>query len=208
MRLLQVDETVERPPVSEKCLGRERGADVSEHGEPLRGRDGQRRVRGAERGAVDQGESVLGVECDGGQPERGEHFGAGAELPRVPHRALTDQCRGHVAERHQIPARTDRATLRNHWQNVVGEQVGERQDDGRVDRGIPPAQAVGSDEERRPHHLRRCRWSRPVQVVADEVVLQLGRLLRRDLPHHAVPETGGDPVDRHAGLDEAELHQP
>uniref|UniRef100_J3LEZ0 Uncharacterized protein n=1 Tax=Oryza brachyantha TaxID=4533 RepID=J3LEZ0_ORYBR len=157
---------------------------LAEHGGQHLGEDGQDvgvehhggRQRGPHGRAIDDGETLLGVQreepaLDAGELERlgGVHLPAvGGDGLRVG--AARDEA-GDVGQRHQVTGRGDRPAERQARGHAGVEQLGDRLEDLEPDARVPLKERVDAHQHGRPHRLRRQRV--PVGAGAEDSGVQM-----------------------------------
>ena len=138
----------------------------------------------------------LAPSSSGCRPAARSASAAGQHLAADLREALADQHQREVRQRSQVAAGAQRAA-RGHHRVHAGSQQVEQQ----LHRLEPHARAalgerVGAQQRGRPHDLDGERIADPAGVAAQQVQLQLGRLLRLDVDIHEPPEPGVDAIGR------------
>ena len=182
--------------VSEQRLGGHCGQQVRQVGE-LSGcsrRDAGERAH--ERGAVEQRQPLLGLERERLQAQLSQHLAGVARLPVEGDPRIAGDRTSHVGKRNQVATGPARAALGDLRHDVVVEQFEQSLHQLHAHAGVALGQAVGPQQHRDPHDLWRRKRTGPATHEPEQILLQLGRLGRGDLPVRAVAQSGGHAVDR------------
>ena len=145
--------------------------------------------------AVGQGQALFGFEGDRRQTGGAEGVGRGCWPARpVDHLPLTHQGQGHVRQRSQIAAATERAVFADDRRDSGVEQADQTVDQLRSNPGISLGQGGGPQEHHGPDRLRFNLVAHGGGVGADQTDLQGGPLPGGDVPLGQGAKAGRQPV--------------
>ncbi len=141
-------------------------------------------------GPVEEGEALLRLEGQRlqtglAQRDQGRHDDA-AELDL----AATDERERQVGERGEIARRADAALLRHDRVDPAAEEVEEAIDDQRPAAAVAEGEGVRAEQEHRPDDLAREGRPDAGGVAHQDVLLEPGRIRRRDEGRGQVAEPG------------------
>ena len=164
---------------------------------------GAEQARQGERGrhlrSVDERETLLRPELRRRESGDLQSFRRRQFLAAHAHLADSDQHRGEVCERREIPGGADRPLRRNHRVHLVLEQREQGVDQSLGYSGMPARQSVDLERQHEPHHRIRQRSADARGVRQQQIALQLLELIVRDARLREQTEAGVDAVGRCAG---------
>ena len=123
VRAYHVRKRQERLYAAVICIQRHGSDAVRPFGQPYAVEDGPDRVRAHELGAVEQGETFLGLEPDGLPAQFLPDLGGRTDLTFVQHFSQADERQAEVGERGEVARRAQRALLVDDRQDVLVEHV-------------------------------------------------------------------------------------
>ena len=176
----------ERPVGPHQRFDRHRRRDVRRAQQHVEVGDGEDEHPEHAVGAVDQRQTLLGLQRDRGDAGGGGRRGA---------LAFADQGESDVGEWGEVATRAERPVLRNGRGDPGVEQVDDALDDDGADSRVTQRQRPGPQQHHRPDHLVLDRRAHPGGVRADQRALQLLAALGGDHRGGERPEPGGHAVD-------------
>jgi hypothetical protein len=146
--------------------------------------------------AVDERQPFLRLEPNGLEPGACERLATREQLVAHPGAAFADQREREMCERREVPARPDRPSARNFWQDVLLETVDEQLDHLDPGPGIPLRERVRAHQHRGAHDVPRVRLADPARMTPQEPELKLLGQLAGDARRHEAAEPRRDAVRR------------
>src|SRR5216117_2576114 len=202
-----VDPLVERRVGPHQRLERHRPGDVREANQTKRVGDGERRERRHQVRPVEEGQALLRLEGQRGEPGARERLSRRHALPVEPGLALADETQGHVREGHQVPRRAQRSLLGHEGVHAPVQAGEQRLDDRRAYARGAPRERRGEQEHDGANLLLGEGRADAARMAQDEVPLELRALGGRDDDVLELADAGRDAVDRRRArrepLDEA-----
>ena len=176
------------------CIQRHRSYAVGPFGQPDAVEDCPYCVCAHELGAVEQGETLLGLKPDGFPAQFLPDLGGRTDLAFVQHFSQADEWQAEVGERGEVARRAQRALLVDDRQDVFVEHVDQALDSDQLGSGMAIGEALGLEEEHQFDYFRADGRSRAAGVGHHQVVLQLREVSQRDGDVIERAESGGDTV--------------
>ena len=137
----------------------------------------------------------LGPSVSGAKSDLGQRLGRRQLAAGEPDAADADQRRGDMCQRRKIARGADRALAGDHRQGVMGKEMEQGGDGGRLHARAPEAQACRLEQQHQPGGRRVERRAHAAHVREHEAALQLGDVGRRDAHAGELAEAGVDAVD-------------
>ncbi len=152
--------------------------------------DRRRRLR-----SVDEGKSLLLPHAHRLESRSLHRPSRRLRAVRAVDQPLADETAGHVRQRSEIAAGSNRTEFGDHRIDPGAQQREKEFDDFASNAGVAASQRVGAQQDDRPPHLRAQGASEAARVTADQVLLDLEPSCRRHQDLGQPAEAGGHAVD-------------